>query len=38
MDDGGADAACDGCEHSSRESLHENEMKQGHVEGRREAE
>jgi len=26
MDDGGADAACDGCEHSSRESLHENEM------------
>jgi hypothetical protein len=27
MDDGGADAACDGCEHSSRESLQENEMR-----------
>jgi hypothetical protein len=27
MDDGGTDAACDGCEHSSRESLHENEMR-----------
>ena len=27
MDDGGADAACDGGEHSNRGSLHENEMK-----------
>ncbi len=38
VDDGGADGAGDGCEHCSRESLHENDALLGNVERKEEAE